>query len=1095
MKEVIKTKYELCTGCNRCVRECPMEMVNITYQDENGNIKVKVDNTKCIACGMCISVCTHNARYYEDDIELFFNDLLSGASISLISAPSIRTNIPNFKKLFTYLKNIGVKKIYDVSLGADICIWAHVRYIEQNDYLSIITQPCPSIVSYCQIYQHDLIKHLSPVHSPMACIAIYMKEYEQISDRIVALSPCISKRIEFDEVKTIHYNVTFSKLLQYIEKNNIVLPEEESEFDHYEGGFGSLFPMPGGLKENIEYHLGKQIHIEKSEGRNVYQKLDSFQKTSDSFLPQIFDVLNCKEGCNSGPGCLGENNFFETCAAMAKNRKAVSDSHKREYFTNLYKSYDNILELSHFMRKYEPIYTQLYQITENDIMEAFKLLNKNDYEKQTVNCGACGSDTCYNMARKIALKVNIPDNCIIMAMDNARIEHEINLLAYKENLRQTKVISEMLERFETIWDKVESGIVMIDAETRQILDANPVAVRMFGAEKSDIVGKKCHHFICPIGENLCPIIDGNYTIDRSEREFINSNGKKIPIIKSVSKIDYNDRLVILESFTDISYIKEAEEQVRLLHITEQANQAKSDFLSKMSHEIRTPMNAISGMTQIAKKTNDVSKLKYCMSVIENSSNHLLGIINDILDMSKIEAGKLTLENLPINIEKILMKVCNLIIEKIDQKNIKFNVILNKDMGINFIGDGLRISQVVTNLLSNAVKFTPDEGKIEIAVHEVQVEGDYSILKFSVSDTGIGVTDEQKNRLFKPFEQAEGSTARQFGGTGLGLAISKNIVEKMDGNIWVDSTPGKGSVFYFDVKLKRLEKQADSVLVGSIKPSDVNTLVISEDNKEREYFISITNSFGIKTSEADSGSRALDLVKSAKTSGKYFDVIFIDYNLTDMECIESIKKIKEETDGNSTIVIMISFFKWHKIEKEAFDIGVKRFIPKPFFPSAIFDSINEIISSPRKSLHINDKAENISDMPDMQNLTILFSEDIEINREIFISLLEETKAKIDIAENGLIAVRKFKENPDKYNVIIMDIQMPVMNGYEATKTIRSLDIERAKTIPIIAMTANAFKEDIDACLASGMNDHLAKPIDINAVIGKISLYCGLSEKSK
>ena len=1089
MRDMVNTNNEQCIGCNKCVRECPMETANITYQDEDDNIKVKVDHKKCIACGRCVYSCKHDARYYEDDTKLFFNDLLSGIPISLIAAPSIRTNIPEYKRLFTYLKKAGVKKIYDVSLGADICIWAHVRYLEHNNPAPLITQPCPVIVSYCEMYRHDLLKSLSPVHSPMGCIAVYMREYEGIQDRIAALSPCIAKANEFEATKLQQYNVTFIKLREYLEKNHIELPEEETGFDHYESGLGSLFPMPGGLKENIEFFTGKKLHIFQAEGFSVYEKLNTYAKTPDELLPAVFDVLNCIEGCNIGPACLHNKSIFEIDVAMKKSREAAADNRDKEYFDSLYKAYDKKFKFSDFMREYQPVDISFPLITDKDIQEAFTLLDKNNYAKQNVDCGACGSDTCYSMARKIALKVNIPESCVIKSRDDAKEEHKKNLIAYEENIKQTEMARDMLEQFKTVWNNVESGIAIIDAETREVIDINPIAVRMFGSSKEEMIGNTCYNLICPAKE--CPVIDKKQLVDKAEQKFIKSDGETIPIIKSVAKIHYNGRLALLESFTDISYLKQAEEQLRILKVTEQASHAKSDFLSKMSHEMRTPMNAIIGMTQIAGKSNELDKLKYCLSMIENSSTHLLGLINDILDMSKIEAGKFELENTSINIEKMLIRVCNLIIEKIELKNIKFDIVLGTNMRMNYIGDELRLSQVVTNLMSNSVKFTPDDGRIELSVDEVQKDNDYGILRFTVKDSGIGMTEEQMGRLFNAFEQAESSTSRKFGGTGLGLAISKNIVEKMNGRIWVESEIGKGSAFIFEVKLKRPAQQDSTVIFRNIQPKDVNLLVLDGDRDERIYFKSITDSFGVNTDEADNADRAVGLVKLAKAAQKPYDVIFVDWSQSEKDGVDVIRRLTELIDKNTVIVVMASFLKWNKIEKDVNKMGVNRFISKPFFPSIILNLVSEVIGETAKAIDV--KSEHTSDVPDFSNVMMLFAEDVEINREIFIALLEETKLNIDIAENGMVAFQKFKENPDKYDIVIMDVQMPEMDGYEATRSIRSLDVARAKAIPIIAMTANVFKEDIDKCIASGMNDHLAKPIDIKAVNEKISLYCGLTTK--
>ncbi|MCL2124508.1 MAG: response regulator [Oscillospiraceae bacterium] len=522
-------------------------------------------------------------------------------------------------------------------------------------------------------------------------------------------------------------------------------------------------------------------------------------------------------------------------------------------------------------------------------------------------------------------------------------------------------------------------------------------------------------------------------------------------------------------------------------VAEEASHAKSNFLANMSHEIRTPLNAIIGMSQIAAKTDEVERLKYCLANIENSSTHLLGLINDILDMSKIEAGKLDIDNAPLNIEKMLVKVCNLVIEKTEQKNIKFNIVLGSGMRMHYVGDELRLSQVVTNLLSNAVKFTPEEGKIELTVKEIVKDKESSILQFSVRDTGIGMTEEQVSRLFTAFEQAETSTAQKFGGTGLGLAISKSIVEKMDGRIWVESEIGMGSEFVFEVKLERPEQQTGAIIYGNIRPSDITMLVLDADADERTYFKSIVNSFGITAiDEANTVEQAVDSVVKARNMDKPYDIVFVDYRSAGDEGIEMFRQSGIRLDRDN-VVAMASFLTWSKIEDAVRDIGIKRFVPKPLFPSAVLDEINGIIGGISKQLDITSESV-IDGAPDFSDITVLFAEDVEINREIFSALLEDTGINIDVAENGLIAVEKFKANPEKYDIIIMDVQMPEMDGYEATISIRFLGTERAMNIPIVAMTANVFKEDVEKCLAAGMDDHLAKPIEVGEVFKKINQYC-------
>ena len=637
-----------------------------------------------------------------------------------------------------------------------------------------------------------------------------------------------------------------------------------------------------------------------------------------------------------------------------------------------------------------------------------------------------------------------------------------------------------LKQFEMIWNEVYNGMAIIDVETRTVIDVNPAGRRMYGNENEKMSGEPCYKFF---GQHECPILDINRLLDHEERKFIKSDGTEIPIIKSASKIIYNGRPALLECFADISYIKAADEQKRMADIAQQANAAKSNFLANMSHEIRTPLNAIIGMTEIASKSSDMSKIKYCLEMVENSSAHLLGVINDILDMSKIEAGKLELENAPFNIENALIKISNIVAEKIASKNIRFNVILSPRMGIYYSGDELRLSQVIVNLLSNAVKFTPEGGAIDLIIDEKESAGGRSVLRFAVKDTGIGMTEEQMDKLFNAFVQAESGTSRKYGGTGLGLAISKNIVEKMGGRIWTESKIGEGSSFIFEVSLEKSPELGETPSQKISISKDVRVLIVDIDAAAKNHLRAILNSFGVAAEEAENFAQALDLAAKAKEARRPYNAIFVDYASIENE-LEFCRNNCSAEEKN-IIIVMCSFLYWSKVGDTFRGAGIERHLAKPLFPSAIFDAVNEVTKGVVRDLGTAPKL--AAQMPDFSGITILLAEDVEINREIFAALLEETKVKIDIAENGRIAVEKFAQNPGKYGIILMDIQMPEMDGYEATRAIRALNADRAKTIPIIAMTANVFKEDIDKCLAAGMNGHLAKPIEVDAVINKIKQY--------
>ena len=385
--------------------------------------------------------------------------------------------------------------------------------------------------------------------------------------------------------------------------------------------------------------------------------------------------------------------------------------------------------------------------------------------------------------------------------------------------------------------------------------------------------------------------------------------------------------------------------------TEEANRAKSEFLANMSHEMRTPMNAIIGMTTIAEMSDDVVKKDYAIQKIKEASTHLLGVINDVLDISKIEAHKFELSASSFCFEDILQRAVDIMSFSVEERKQNFHVNIDPNIASLFIGDGQRLSQVITNLLSNAVKFTPDEGSITLDAVLLSEDNGMCRLQISVTDTGIGIDDEQKSRLFRSFEQADTGTSRKFGGTGLGLAISKHIVELMDGKIWLESQPGKGAKFSFTVLIKRQEPGAE-----------------------------------------------------------------------EQQCGDTVKDRDPEL------------------------------------------------------------------MPeDFSGFTVLLAEDVEVNREIVLALLEHTNLEVECADNGLRAFEMFRDAPQKYDMVFMDVQMPEMDGYEATRSIRALAVPEAVRVPIVAMTANVFREDVEKCLDAGMNNHVGKPLSYDEVMSQLRLY--------
>jgi hemerythrin-like metal-binding protein len=520
---------------------------------------------------------------------------------------------------------------------------------------------------------------------------------------------------------------------------------------------------------------------------------------------------------------------------------------------------------------------------------------------------------------------------------------------------------------------------------------------------------------------------------------------------------------------------------------EAANRAKSNFLANMSHEIRTPMNAIIGMTSIAKASSDVERKDYCLTKIEDASVHLLGVINDILDMSKIEANRFELSIVEFDFEKMLKNVANIINFRVDEKKQNFIIHIDGNIPRHVIGDDQRLAQVITNLLGNAVKFTPEQGIVTLETALVKEAGGICTIRVEVSDTGIGISEEQQSRLFTSFEQAESSTSRKFGGTGLGLAISKRIVSLMGGTIWIKSELGKGSTFGFTAQVKRSQGKHQgrrSMLSPGVDWKNIRVLVVDDDPEVLLYFGEIARGFGITCDTASSGEEALDLIGR---NGPY-EICFVDWKMPGMSGLELTDKIKEGAAGVSggakSVVVMISAFKRDMIEEEAKTAGVDKFLSKPIFPSAIADCINECLGV-GNALEEEQKLSGAMDT--FEGYRVLLVEDVEINQEIVLAFLEPTLLDIRCAGNGIEALRIFSAEPEAYDLIFMDVQMPEMDGYEAARRIRALGTPQARRIPIVAMTANVFREDIEKCLEAGMNDHVGKPLDLEEVLVKLRQY--------
>ena len=649
--------------------------------------------------------------------------------------------------------------------------------------------------------------------------------------------------------------------------------------------------------------------------------------------------------------------------------------------------------------------------------------------------------------------------------------------AVQEAVEAYRVKTESFNTVESILNGVEAMIYVTVPGTGEILFINDHMLQHYGLGK-DCVGKICYEILQRGMEGMCKFCpchqldpEPDKTVVWEERNTLTNRIYR----NSDRYIKWPDgRTVHLQHSVDVTELISAREQAMA------SSRAKSEFLANMSHEIRTPMNAIIGMTNIALSAKSIERKDYALGKIDSASGHLLGIINDILDMSKIEAEKLELNPVAFDFEEMVKKVINIINLRIVEKQQKLTVHIDENIPRRLICDDQRLAQVITNLLSNAVKFTPEYGDIGLSAQLLNNEHEHCVLRISVSDTGVGIKEEQQAKLFNPFEQAESSTTRKYGGTGLGLAITKRIVELMSGEISVSSAPGEGSAFTFTIKADKAEDETPGSgrSAGGAVPENAKILIVDDDANIREYFIDILMRFGISCDEAGSGEEALRLIEA----GTKYDLCFIDWKMPGMDGVALARRIRGVNSGKF-IIVMISSSEWEEVRAETESAGIDKFMGKPIVPSAIIECINMCFGVDL----LNDERDRLDAQDRFRGYRVLLAEDVEINQEIVTALLEPTLLDIDCAENGAEAVRMFSESPDKYNIIFMDLQMPEMDGYEATRAIRALPHEKAKTIPIIAMTANVFKEDIDRSLASGMNDHLGKPLDFAAVLSILRQY--------
>ena len=515
-----------------------------------------------------------------------------------------------------------------------------------------------------------------------------------------------------------------------------------------------------------------------------------------------------------------------------------------------------------------------------------------------------------------------------------------------------------------------------------------------------------------------------------------------------------------------------------------ANQAKTDFLSTMSHDIRTPMNAIIGLTTIAKKNlDDTESVRENLQKITLASNHLLTLINDILDISKVESGKLILSPQTFSIVEAVENLVNISQPMIKEKNIEFHFRISRMEKEYLYADQLRLNQIYINILSNAIKYTEPGGHVSVDMREDESKKPGCVqLTYIVSDSGIGMSPEYMANMYQPFSRQTDSRVNSIQGTGLGLAITKQMVDLMNGTINCQSEPGKGTTFTVILDIPIAERQREDMV---LEPMDV--LIVDDDPILLETAADTLKSLGVTADCAESASKALEMISHRHETEQDYSIVILDWKMPDIDGIEMTRRIRSTVSPDIPI-LLISAYDRTDIEGAAKKAGANAFISNPLFRSTLYDTINDVLGTGAKS------AEPENDYSDLQGMNILIAEDFDVNWEVISALLEMYGINTERAENGRVCVEKIKSAAEgSYDLIFMDIQMPEMNGLDATKNIRALDDPWASSIPIIAMTADAFSENVTECLNSGMNGHISKPVDIKLVIKEI--YRIKEEKKK
>lgn len=675
--------------------------------------------------------------------------------------------------------------------------------------------------------------------------------------------------------------------------------------------------------------------------------------------------------------------------------------------------------------------------------------------------------------RLIDVEVNV-----FLAQDDERAVH---VVSFKDKTKEKNATEKALREQGTLRALINAmpDPIFYKNPQGQYLGCNESYAESLSFTTAEIVGSSNRQLLNPDWARKADAMDADILTRLEKISYDQSitykDGRRelFEVVKAPFWDEEGHLLGILGVARNVTQRKKTQDDALLAkEAAEEATQIKSDFLANMSHEIRTPMNAIVGLSHLVLKTDMTTRQRDYIAKIQNAGQHLLGIINDILDFSKVEAGKLAIENIDFGMDKVLDNVANLIGEKCNTKGLELVFNIAPDVPHTLVGDSLRVGQILINYANNAVKYTT-QGEVVISARVSERTADDVLIHFSVSDTGIGLTEEEISRLFQSFSQADSSTTRKFGGTGLGLVISKNLAALMGGEVGVSSVHGSGSVFWFTVRLG-ISKLPKRVFLPNPDLRGRRALVVDDNEHARTVICEMLQDMTFEVEDAASGEQAVQAISTAHLNQRPFNIVYLDWRMPVMDGIETARRIRALGLVPEPILVMVSAYGREEMLKESELLGISGVLVKPVSHSLLFDiSMNALIGN-RLEDRVNKPrtVDNLIQLTPVRGARILLVEDNDINQQIASELLIDAGFVVELAENGLIALEMVQRSP--YDLVLMDMQMPVMDGLSATAAIRR--IYKLEILPIVAMTANAMPEDRRDCLEGGMNDFMTKPIN-------------------